>query len=292
MIRVVKVLGVFFFGLSLGFATTYPYTVTDELGQQVTLDKEPMRIVTMIPSHTEIICALAACEKLVAVDEFSNYPLEVNALENLGSAYSPNIEAIVALAPDLVLVDEYSGIADALRGLGIVVYAGTAQSFEEVFEMFMVIGALINRETEAAVLSGEIQGSIAAIEALVADREPKTVYFEIDATPYSVGPGSFIGVLLEKAGAQNIVEATLGDFPQLDPEYIVAADPDVIILADAPYGESRESLAARAGWDSLSALKTGSVFELSQEQVDMSNRSGPRIAEAVELFARLIHGIY
>lgn len=278
--------------LPFALATTYPYTVTDELGNSVTLEAEPMRIITMIPSHTELICALDACEKLVGVDDFSNYPTSVNALPKVGNGFAPNIEAIVALEPDLVLVEESTGIAEALQALGIAVYAGTAQTYDEVFENFSVIAELINRETQVAILNGEIQGSVTAIETLVASKALKTVYFELDATPYSVGPNSFIGTLISKAGGLNIVEADMGDFPQLDPEFIVASDPDVIMLADAPYGETADTLAARAGWDNLSALATASVFEMSQEQVDISNRPGPRIAEAVELFARLIHGIY
>lgn len=274
------------------FATTYPLTLSDDLGNEVSLSAEPMRIISMIPSHTETLCALNACDKLIAVDDFSNYPAEVNELEKLGSAFSPNLEAIVALEPDLVLVEEYSGIANALRDLGITVYVGTAQTYEQVFDEISTLGTLINREAEAALLNGQIQGAVVALEELVANTAPKTVYFELDATPYSVGPASFIGELIAKAGGQNIVTADMGDFPQLDPEFVVAADPAVIILADAPFGETIETLAARAGWDSLTALKTGSVFELSQEQVDITNRPGPRIAEAVELLARLIHGIY
>ena len=190
------------------------------------------------------------------------------------------------------LTFESSGLAETLIGLGLNVYAGTAQSYDEVFEKFTAIGELINRETQAAVLSGEIAGGVAAIESLVADLEPRTVYFEIDAAPYSVGPNSFIGVLLSKAGAANIVEAGMGDFPQLDPEFVVAADPELIMLANAPYGETAETLAARAGWDSLSAVVSGNIFEMTQEQIDTTNRPGPRIAEAIELFARVIHGIY
>ena len=135
------------------------------------------------------------------------------------------MEAIVALEPDLVLADESSELAGALRQLGIPVYAGTAQTFDEVFDKFEVLGALVNRETEAALLRGRVEGGIRAISERASGLEPTTVYYEIDATPYSVGPESFIGALLGRAGGENIVTADLGEFPQLDPEYIVAADP-------------------------------------------------------------------
>ena len=288
--RLVFLLSTFYFLLStFSFATTYPLTVTDDLGREVTLGAEPMRIITMIPSHTETVCALGACERLVGHDEFSNYPTEVEGLPVLGSAFSPNVEEIVALEPDLVLVDESSEIAQTLENLGLTVYAGTAQTYEEVFDFFEVIGQLINQETEAALLSGQIRGTVDTIGALTADLEAPSVFYELDATPYSVGPDSFIGLIMQKAGGQTIVEAGMGDFPQIDPEFIVAADPDVIILADAAFGESAETLAARPGWDNLSALQSGRVIPLTPEQVDIVNRPGPRIAEAVELLAKLFH---
>lgn len=274
---------------SFSLATTYPLTVTDDLGREVTLLEEPTRIITMIPSHTETVCALGACERLVGRDEFSNYPAEIEGLPKLGSAFSPNVEEIVALEPDLVLVDESSEIAQTLENLGLTVYAGTAQTYEEVFDFFENIGQLINQETEAALLSGEVRGTVDTIGALTAGLETPSVFYELDATPYSVGPESFIGLIIQKAGGQTIVESGMGDFPQLDPEFIVAADPDVIVLADAAFGESAETLAARPGWDSLSALEAGRVIPLTPEQVDIVNRPGPRIAEAVELLAKLFH---
>ena len=185
------------------------------MGLEVTLTTEPTRVVAMIPSHTETLCAIRACDKLVGVDTYSNFPASVADLPRLGSAFEPNLEALVALEPDLVLVDESSELAGALRRAGIPVYAGTAQTYDEVFEKFTVLGELVNRETEAAVLSGRVEGGVTAISERAAQLEPTSVYYEIDATPYSVGPNSFIGVLLSRAGGENIVTPDLGDFPQL-----------------------------------------------------------------------------
>lgn len=270
-------------------ATEYPFTVVDELGATVTLEVAPQRIVAMIPSHSELVCALAACERLVGVDDFSNHPEAVMALPHLGSAFSPNLEALVALEPDLVLVDEYSGIAEALAQLGIPVYAGTAQTLPELFALFETVGAMLDREDEAALLSGRVRGTIAGVGIVLGDREPVEVYYELDATPYSVGPGSFIGGLLALAGGATIVPADVGDFPQLDPEFVVASDPERIVLADAPFGESLATLRQRPGWASLSAVEGGAVIELTQAQVDVLNRAGPRIGEAVRLLAELLH---
>ena len=276
-------------GLSLASATDYPYTVTDDLNREVTLESEPQRIVAMIPSHTETVCALGACERLLGVDEFSNYPDEVTDLPILGSAFSPNVEEIVALEPDLVLVDESSDLAASLDQLGIPTYAGTAQTYDEVFEKFTVLGELLNLEAEAEQLSANVQAEVNGIASLVADAPAPSVYYEIDATPYSVGPESFIGVLVSKAGGENIVTADMGEFPQLDPEFVVAAAPEAIILSSAASGESLDTLAERPGWASLPAVGEARVLELSSEQGDAASRPGPRLGEAVRLFASFLH---
>ena len=274
---------------SLVVATSYPLTVIDDLGREVVLDEAPTRIVSMIPSSTESVCAIAACELLVGVDQFSNHPAEVAELPKLGSAFSPNIEALVALEPDLVLADEYSGIVTALEGLGIPVFAGTPQTYEEVFESFQTLGLLLDRELEAALLSGRIRGEVEEVERQVSRLEPPTVFFEVDATPYSVGPGSYIDELISLAGGENIIGEGFEQFPQVDPEYIVAADPQVIVLADAPFGESAEGVASRPGWSSVAAISDGRVVELSSEQVDAVSRAGPRLADAVRMLAAIFH---
>jgi iron complex transport system substrate-binding protein len=275
--------------LGLALATDYPYSVRDDLGRELTLARAPERIVAMVPSHAELVCALGACGRLVAVDDFSNYPEPVNALPRLGSAFAPDLEALVALEPDLVLVDEYSGLAGPLEALGIPVYAGTAQTLDELFALFGVVGAMLDREDAAALLSGRVRGTLDGVAAVTGAREPVTVYLELDATPYSVGPASFIGDLIARAGGITIVPAELGDFPQLDPEFVVAADPDLIVLADAPFGESLASLRQRPGWAQLGAVRAGAVVELSQAQVDLLNRAGPRVGEAVAMLAALFH---
>lgn len=271
--------------LSFAAATTYPYTVTDDLGFEVTLEAEPARIVAMIPSHTETLCALGACDKLVGVDTFSNFPERVLGLPKLGSAFAPDLEALVALEPDLVLVDESSDLAGALRQLGVTVYAGTAQTFGEVFDKFEVLGALVDRETEAALLSGRVEGGIRAISERARALEPTTVYYEIDPTPYSVGPASFIGTLLNRAGGANIVTADLGEFPQLDPEFVVAADPEVIIVSE----RDAAALPERAGWASISAVENGRVVVTDSTLDDAISRPGPRLVEAVRFFAQALH---
>jgi iron complex transport system substrate-binding protein len=279
---------------SFAYATEYPFTITDEMNRTVTIEAEPQRIVSMLPSHTETLCAIDLCDKLVGVDDFSNYPEEVNALPKLGGGLTgydggPDVEAIVALEPDLVLVSEYGELAQLLEQAGLTVYAGSPQTYEDTFTFFDIIGQIVNREIEATLLTENVQKEIDGIAALVSSAEPVSVYYEIDTTPYSVGPNSFIGVLLSKAGGQTIVSAEQGDFPQLDPEFIIATNPQAIILSDAPSGESIETLQARPGWEKLQAITDNKVFALTDEQNDVTNRPGPRMAEVVRLFAQMLH---
>lgn len=262
--------------------------VVDDLDREVVLDAPPLRIVTMVPTHTETVCALGACDRLVGVDTFSNVPTEVTRLPDLGSAFDADLEALIALEPDLVLTDEYSGLAEALAPLGIPVYAGTPQTVPEVWSTTETLAVLLGLESEAALLIGRAQGRVDALSESVAGLPAPRVFVELDATPYSVGPGSYLGELLTLARADNIVPARLGDFPQVDPELVVAEDPQVILLLDAPFGESAETVAARPGWSGLSAVRDGAVIELDQASVDLLTRAGPRLPDALELLIDLL----
>lgn len=266
-----------------------PIVVVDDLGREVRLEARPERVVALVPSHTETVCALGACDRLVGRDTFSNYPEQVLALPDLGSAFTPDLEALVALRPDLVLVDEFSGAAEAIAALGIPVYAGTPQRLEEIFELIDTLALLLGARTEAALLNGRLRGELDAVAALVAERARPRVFYELDPSPYTVGPDGFIGTLLTLAGGENVVTSAMGDFPLVDPEFVVATDPQVIVLADAPYGVSAASVAERPGWAGIAAVRDGRVVELTQAQSDVLSRAGPRVTEALALLVRILH---
>ena len=157
------------------------------LVRTITIEAEPERIISMMPSHTETLCAMDACDKLVAVDDYSNYPAEAASLPKLGGGLTgeggPDLEAIVALEPDLVLVSEYGDLAMLLEQAGITVYAGTPQTFEDTFTFFEILGQISNREVEAVLLTEKVQRDIGAIEALLEKEVKATVYYEIDLNP-------------------------------------------------------------------------------------------------------------
>lgn len=273
-----------------GAATTYPLHLADDAGNPVTLAAPPRRVVSLVPSLTEAVCALGACDRLVGVDDYSNYPAEVASLPRLGGVYDPNVERIVALRPDLVLLSKYGRLPEALRQAGVTVFVFESETLEDAFRNLSTLGRLLDREDAAGRLVESLRSEIARVAELAQAAGPApTVYYEIDPTPYAAGPGSFIGTLLERAGGRNVVPAELGPFPRISPELVIQADPEVIILGDAPWGVTARELAARPGWASLRALRTGRVVELGQEQVDVLSRPGPRIAEAVRLLAALLH---
>jgi len=267
-------------------ATKYPLTVTDDLGRSVTLRSEPRRIIAMLPSHTETLIAIGAGDRLVAIDRFSNFPKAVtDKLPKVGSAYQPNLEAILALKPDLVLADESSGsrLTDKLAAAGLTVYGGTGQTYNEVFEKIGVLGKLTNREAGALKLITSMRAELNTLQASVARLPRVSTYYEVDPSPYSVGPNSFIGTLIAKAGGQTVVPARLGDFPKLDPELIVQANPQVMV--GLPLDDAR----GRPGWAGLQAVKAGRVFQPTPEERDALSRPGPRLPAALRALIRFLH---
>ncbi|WP_261665075.1 ABC transporter substrate-binding protein [Deinococcus sp. Marseille-Q6407] len=272
--------------LGAAHATTYPLTVTDDLGRKVVLKKEPMRIVAMLPSHTETLIAIGAGGKLVGIDEYSNYPKNVTArIPKVGSGFQPDIEKIVALQPDLVLADESSSsrLTARLEAAGLTVYGGTAQTYNEVFQKIVVLGKLTNRETGAARTVTSMRRELGALERTVVNRPKVSTYYEVDPAPYSVGPNSFIGTLITRAGGKTIVPASLGDFPKIDPELIVKSNPQVMI------GLSLNDARRRPGWQNLQAVRGGRVYQPSAEERDALSRPGPRLPQAMRTLIRMIH---
>ena len=267
-------------------ATTYPLTLTDDLGRKVILQAEPRRVVSVLPSTTETLCALGLCERLVGVDDYSDFPASVSKLPKVGGLYNPNIEAMVALKPDLVVVSKYGKLAESLAAAGITVLAVNPETYDEVFSKTLVLGRVMNREAQAKILVIQMRRDIAKIEILTknAVRKP-TAYYEVDPTPYTVGPNSFIGVLLGKAGAVNIIPASLGDFPKISPELVVQQNPQLILGVDLATAK------ARPGWANIAAVKSGRVTAIVPGSAldNLLTRPGPRLPLALAALAKIVH---
>ena len=261
--------------------------VTDDRGVTVTFAHTPQRIVSLLPSLTESVCALEQCQRLVGVDRYSNYPDSLKNLPKLGGGMDPNIEAIVALKPDLVLVSGKSRSSDRLEALGLKVVALETQTHADVKRVFQVLGSLlaVPDAQGADRLWRTIDSAVsAAAQSLPAKAKTARVYFEASAGLYAAGEASFIGETLTRLGVKNVVPAKLGPFPRLNPEYVVRANPDVIMVGN----RSMVDAVAYPGWSSINAVKNNRVCVFGAADADVMVRPGPRMAEAARLMTKCL----
>ena len=263
--------------------TSYPVRIADDLKRTVVLAAEPRRIVALLPSHTETLFALGVGDRVVGVDDFSDYPEPVTHLPKLGGLYDARLESLLALEPDLVLISEASRSIQPLERAGATVWAGSASTFDDVFRVIEAIGRLVGRAARARAMTAAIREQIDGVERAVQRGPAPTVYFELDSTPYAAGPASAIGGLIARAGGINIVPSELGEFPKLSPEWVIARDPAVIV------GVSREELLGRPGWAGLSAIRTHRVYSLSEDERRTIIRPGPRLGAGLRALAALLH---
>lgn len=252
-------------------------------------DQVPTKIVSLYPTGTEMLFAIGAGDQVIAVDDQSNYPAEAESKKTDLSGYEPNVEAIAAFEPDLVIHDGTTDIGTQLDALGITQWAGPAASdFDDIYTQLEQLGAATGHVAEAAELVGQMQTDIAAAVATITQpTTPLTYYHELDNTYFSVNSNTFIGHVYGLFGMQNIADTAEGgtDYPQLSAEFIISQNPDVIFLGDADYGESPETVAARPGWDVIAAVANGNVVPVS---ADITSRWGPRVVEFIEITAEAI----
>ena len=244
------------------------------------------RVVSLSPTHTEMMFAISAGDQLIAVDEFSDYPAEAKELPSDLSAFDNNVEAIAAYEPDLVLIGgDFNGLGPQLDELGIEWWDGPAAStIDDTYRQIEELGAATGRAAEADALVAEMQSEIEAIIAATpTSPEPLTIFHEVDETLFSIDSTTFIGELYALLGLRNIADTAEGEsggYPRLSAEFIVSADPEIIFLADTKFsGQSLETVAARPGWGDLTAVQNGDVVELDD---DVASRWGPRIVEFLQ----------
>ena len=265
-------------------AAVHAVVVTDERGVAVELVRPPQRIVSLLPSLTESVCTLGACDRLVGVDRYSNWPASVRALPQVGGGIDPNVEAIVALKPDLVLLAKSSRITERLEALGIKAVVLEPKNHADVRRVLDALARLLGTG-DAQRVWRDIDASVtAAAQSLPESAKRTRVYFEVNSAPYAAGEASFIGETLARLGARNIVPASLGPFPKLNPEFVVRADPDLIMVGE----RSAVGLEQRPGWSRIKAVREGRICEFSAEEADVLVRPGPRMGEAARLMAQCL----
>jgi cobalamin transport system substrate-binding protein len=250
------------------------------------------RIVSLSPTHTEILFAIGAGGQVVAVDNLSTYPPEAAQVVTDLSAYEPNVEAVAGYEPDLVVTDGTNPeFLSQLDSLGLAHWEGKAPTgFGDVYEQIEQLGAMTGHVGDAAELVARMQADIEEIIAGMPVLEtPLSVYHELDNTYFSVTSDTFIGQVYNRLGLRNIAdkaETTGGAYPQLNAEFIISANPDLIFLADTKCcGESAETVAARPGWEAISAVANGGVVEMDD---DIASRWGPRIVDYMRAVAAAV----
>jgi len=254
----------------------------DDRGVAVELERSPSRIVSLLPSLTETVCALGACDRLVGTDRFSNWPDRVAALPKLGGIEDAQIERIVVLKPDVVLASTSSRVTDRLESLGLKVIALESRDRADVKRTLSLLGQMLGAQKNAEQVWADMGRDIAAAAARVpAPLRGKRVYFEVDATPYAAGPTSFIGETLSALGMANAIPPELGPFPRLNPEFVVRAQPDIVMAVKASVAD----MAKRPGWDTIRALREDRTCGFPSMTYDLIIRPGPRMGEAAGALA-------
>ncbi len=276
--------------------TTAPIVLTDGLQRPVTLDQPALRIVSLASSNTEILFAIGAGDQVVGRDDFSDFPAEVKDLPSVGGSMGNyNLEAITSLQPDLVLV---AGIntpeqVKALEELNIkVFYLGNPTDLQEMVENLRIVGQLTGHEREALALADSLQARVKAVEDKLVGVEfrPK-VFYELDASmdpskPWTAGAGTFVDTIIKMAGGENVAAGMSEAWAQISQEELLVADPAIILLGDAAYGTTPDSVAQRPGWDVMRAVKENKIFAFDDNLV---SRPGPRLVDGLETMAKILH---
>jgi iron complex transport system substrate-binding protein len=236
---------------------------------------------------TETVCELGQCARLVGVDRYSNFPESVRKLPQVGGGIDPNIEAIVALKPDLVLLAVSTQGSERLQALGLNVIALEPKTHADVKRVLTQLGQILGVQDATRVWQRIETRLEAAAQSLPERVKTTRVYFEVNRAPYAASEASFIGETLTRLGAKNIVPAKLGPFPLLNPEFVVRADPDVIMVGDINFA----GMEGRPGWDKLRGIRSKQVCIFSPAESDMLVRPGPRMAEGAGLMAQCLRKV-
>jgi iron complex transport system substrate-binding protein len=258
----------------------------DDRQVEVSITQPPQRIVSLLPSLTETVCALGQCQKLVGVDRYSNWPESMAKLPRMGGGIDPNIESVVAAKPDLVLMATSARGAERFAALGLTVLALEPRSHADVQRVMRIVAqALAVPVQESDRVWRHIDAAVnAAAQSIPAQAKGQRVYFEVSSAPYGASESSFIGETLQRLGARNILPGSLGPFPQINPEFVVRAQPDIIMVGDSNFVD----MTTRPGWQNMRAMRTQRVCHFKPEESDVLVRAGPRMDEAARLMAKCL----
>lgn len=265
----------------------FPLTITDFLGREITIEKEPERIVSLVPSVTELIFAVGAGDRVVGVTDYDTYPEEVKDLPKVGGVKGPNIELITAQEPDIVFASTLSGKEEmeTLEKMGIPVLVIEAKSIDNIYESIEILGKITNKEEKAQTIVNEMKSKIQEISNKVKDRPKIKVFPLIDINGnWTAGSGTFIHELINLAGGQNIAEDTEG-WVQYSIEELVRKNPDAIIMPS--YAGDVETIKNMEGYKETNAVKNNNIYVVSND--DIISKPSNRIVLGLEEIAKFLH---
>ncbi|WP_289139100.1 ABC transporter substrate-binding protein [uncultured Brevibacillus sp.] len=274
--------------------TTYPLTLKDATGKEVTFQKAPERIISTSPAETEILFALDLDDRIVGVSEYDDYPEAALAKPKVGGVVTPNEEAILSHNPDLVIggISMEKAVADKLKSLGMPVYVTHPKKLDDIMNNIIAMGVITNRQEQAEKLVAQMKQDIAEVTDAVKNVKPeekKKVYLEF-SPGWTVGKGEFMDELITLSGAINVASDTEG-WNAISEEKILRDDPDVILYANgivdtATSKKLEDIILSRKGWEKMKAIRDKQVFGMDQ---NMLSRPGPRITQGLKDVAKAIY---
>ncbi|MFZ5826337.1 MAG: ABC transporter substrate-binding protein [Bacillota bacterium] len=268
--------------------TTYPITIKDGAGRDVTIKAEPKRIISVAPSNTELVFALGKGSVLVGRSDFDDYPAEAAKIESIGGFHPPNYEKIVSMKPDLILL--IGGGKEAREKLEneykLTTFVVDPQNFEQLYSGIVALGQVLNAQEKAEAVVADMKKEVNAIKEKAAKATTKpVVFYEVWHDPLmTAGPDTFIDDMIKIAGGANAAGAAKDRWPQFPLEQLAAANPDIIVTGSA---DAAKAAAARKGWESLKAVKNGKVLGVPDQNLVV--RPGPRLVQGLKWFAETIH---
>ncbi len=260
-------------------------TVVGDDGVALTLSKPATRVVTLLPSLAEVVCDLGACDRLVGIDRYTNWPPETANVAVVGGGLDPQLEAILRLRPDLIVMAPSARVIARLRDLGLPVLALEPKRMADLARTYRALGEALGI-AEADARFTQLQSDLGVLKRSVdASWLGARVYFEVSDELYAAGPDSFVGELLTSLGFGNAISSGLGPFPKISPEWVVRANPDVLVVSEQTVGR----LTQRPGWSGMQATAEKQVCAMPQAQADALVRPGPRLVSGAQWLVRCIN---
>ena len=278
-------------GASAGTETatpaTFPVTVTDDASRSVTIEKQPTRIVSLAPANTEIVTAIGVpISKLVGVTTYDDYPTNVKSLPKMGDFMNPNIEAVTAAKPDLVLITGgiQNDVLGKLQNTGAKVVVVDPKTLDGLYESIGIVGKVTGETGGADQVVSDMMSAVDQIRTKLGDAKPTRVFMEIGFNPlFTVGKGTLIDDMIKAAGGANVV--TQSGYVPYSVEKVIKDDPSVYFATHGGMGDPG-AIAKRSGYSKIAAVKNGRVVILDDNLV---SRPGPRVVEGIESMARALH---